>query len=231
MPKLVICLFVLCGLDNPIAQAQLFGRPRTIGRPLSRSAGPGSLDQEGVGTLTGNERFIRGNRGRAAFVGADLVETQSFVGSQQARTSGTIVSSTAGVEPAPDTSQRINRPLTAARSGQMYLPKIVINTNHISADLKADLNQWVTTRVQLAVNLVSTSGISASVEGRTAILRGVVGSDEERRLVETLVSFEPGISTVRNLLQTPAPDPPEIRPPATPPPVPEPLPPSVPAAD
>jgi osmotically-inducible protein OsmY len=176
------------------------------------------MDQEGVGTLTGAERFIRGNRARTAFVGADQTEGQGFVGSQQARTSGTIVSSTAGMEPAPDQSQQINRPLTPAKAGQMYLPKIVVNVDNMSADLEAALSSSVEEQVQQAVNLVSPTGIAASVEGRTAILRGIVRSDEERRLAETLVSFEPGISMVRNLLQTPAIRPPEQLP--LPPPVP-----------
>ena len=195
-----ICLAALLLLDGPIAHAQLFGRPRSVGRPLARRAGPAG--QQDVGTLGGNERFLRANRGRTAFVGADQTEGQSFVGSQQAQTSGTIVSSTAGLTPARDQSQQINRPLRVPAAGKMNLPKITLQLGDIAPEPSTGPQNSATTRVQMAMSLVSPEVISVSVIDRTAILRGVVGSDEERTLAETLASFEPGISSVRNLLQT-----------------------------
>ena len=200
MRLFILCLGALLLLDHPIADAQLFGRPRSVGRPLARRAGPGELQD--VGTLGGNERFLRANRGRTAFVGADQTEGQSFVGSQQAQTSGTIVSSTAGLTPAPDQSQQINRPLKVAAAGNMNLPKITLRLGDIAPKQSIGQPNSPTTRVQMAMSLVSPEVISVSVIGRTAILRGVVDSDEERTLAETLASFEPGISSVRNLLQT-----------------------------
>ena len=217
MRNLVILLALCCLLDNPSAQAQLFGRPRTVGRPLAGRSGPGS--QQDAGTLRGSERFLRGNRGRAAFVGADQTEGQSFVGSQQARTSGTIVSSTAGLTPARDQSQQINRPLRVAAAGNMNLPKITLHLGDMSPAQSTGPQDSATTRVQMAMSLVSPEVISVSVIGRTAILRGVVRSDEERRFAETLASFEPGISSVRNLLRIPD----------SPLPAPLPMPPAVPS--
>ncbi len=200
MRKLLVCLAALVLLDCSPVQAQLFGRPRNVGRPLSRSPGPPVA--EDVGIITGAERFLRNNRDRASFVGADQREAQNFVGSQQARTTGTIVSSTAGIEPPRNQSSQINRPLSIPRAGQMYLPKIVLDVGDVVKDPDVSSDNSVSARVQQAADLVAPAAISVSVVGRTAILSGVVRSDEERRLAETLASFEPGISSVRNLLQT-----------------------------
>ena len=199
MRTFIICLALLSLLDTPAAQGQLFGHLRSVGRPLAGQAQSGLED---VGVLSGSERFLRDNRGRAAFVGADQTEGQSFVGNQQARTSGTIVSSTAGIEPPQDQSRQINLPLTKAAAGQMYLPKITLNIDDISPVGIVANADATATRVRQATSLLSQPGILVSVEGRTAILSGVVDSDEERKLAETLASFEPGISSVRNLLQT-----------------------------
>jgi len=191
--------------DVGAAMAQLFGRPRSLGRPLSRQAGPESL--EDVGALTGSERFLRGNRDRAAFVGADRRETQSFVGSGQARTSGTIISSTAGIDAPPDRSARINRPLRAPAASEMYLPKMVLagdrgpKPTHPETQELGLTRPTVRTRVARAVRLASESPLAVSVAGRTATLTGTVPSERERTLAETMVSFEPGISQVRNLIE------------------------------
>lgn len=200
MNKFVFCLTALMLLDCSTVDAQMFGHARTVGRPLSSRSGPSS--QEDVGTLTGSERFLRGNRGRAAFVGADQTEGQSFVGSQQARTSGTIVSSIAGMTPTQDQSRQINQPLAVAPAGTISLPKLRLNIPNATAEQDTRLNNAVIRRIQKAMSLVSQTEIGVSVEGRTATLRGLVRSDEERRLAETLASFEPGISSVHNLLQT-----------------------------
>ena len=197
MRGFVLLLTLLCLLEST-AHAQLFGRPRTVGRPLTARV----QSQEDVGVLSGNERFLRGNRGRAAFVGADRNEGQTFVGSQQARTSGTIVSSTAGIDPPPDLSRQINQPLTKIAAGQMQLPKISLSLGDLAPRQELSSRSAIISRLQQATSLVPGSDISVSVEGRTAILNGVVHSDEERKLAETLVSFEPGISQIRNLLRS-----------------------------
>ncbi len=210
MRTISVAIFVLVLLDCPAVQAQLFGRPRQVGRPLARQPQPAAVEE--VGMITGSERFLRGNRGRASFVGADQNEDQSFVGSLQASNSGTIVSSTAGIEAPPDQSRQINRPLTPAKAGQLQLPKIKLQIGDLSNSSAGALERSTTARVQQAVDLISPSSIAVSVTGRTAILRGVVGSDEERKLAEIVVSFEPGISNVQNLLQLAAEAPSQARP-------------------
>ena len=69
------------------ADAQMFGS-RPLGRPLSRRPSPGGAggmsQLDDVGTLQGNERFIRANRTAADFVGPDLRELERFIGALQA---------------------------------------------------------------------------------------------------------------------------------------------------
>ena len=45
---------------------------------------------------------------------------------------------------------------------------------------------------------VSMAADSTSEFGRTAILRGTVATDEDRRLAEQLVLLEPGVAKVQN---------------------------------
>jgi len=202
MRTLFLALAVFLLLDSPATEAQMFGQPREVGRPLSRRPQPAAA--EAVGTVTGAERFLRNNRDRASFVGADKTEGQGFVGNQQARTAGSIVSSTAGIRPPPNRSRQINRLLRIPAAGQMQLPKLTLSIDNTVSDQLVRSEHSVIARVRQAVLLATESEILVSVEGRTAILRGVVDSDEERRLAETMVSFEPGISNVQNLLQTPS---------------------------
>ena len=64
---------------------------RQMGRPLSRQTPPGfDQTQEDVGTLQGNERFIRRNRRPTDFVGPDLRELQRFIGILQATPRGPV---------------------------------------------------------------------------------------------------------------------------------------------
>jgi hypothetical protein len=204
----LMILTVLLGCAD--LQAQMFGRPRSLGRPLARRGL--DADMETVGQITGGERFLRGNRGRASFVGADRSENQSFVGGEQARTSGVIVSSTAGITPPPDRSSQINRPLQQPSSGQMYLPKIRLELGDETGSPSMLSHIPVTGRVQKSVQLASQRPIVVSVVGRTAILRGGVASESEKDLAGTLALFEPGISQVVNQLwvqDRPVPPPPQ----------------------
>jgi hypothetical protein len=61
-----------------------------------------------------------------------------------------------------------------------------------AAAVQARLTNTVTTR--------SIGSAQVELNGRTAILRGSVGTARERELVERLASMEPGVSQVQNLL-------------------------------
>lgn len=195
-------ILVLFLFQMSIADAQLFGQ-RTLGRPLGRQPRAAALSNTSnadAGRVTGNERFIRGNRDRNSFVGADQGETQSFVGSQQGSTGGAIVSSTAGIEATVDRSAEINEVLETPPAKKMYLPKIVLAAD-LYDGIKTVPEATAIKQVTTSINLASSRQIEVSVVNQTAILRGVVSSQKEKHLAETLALFEPGIWKVENQLK------------------------------
>ena len=183
------------------AQAQMFGS-RSVGRPLARRPGPGALaEQADVGTLQGSERFLRQNRTALDFVGRDIAEMPRFLGMLQARTRGQIPASTQGLTRRVDRSESINQPLLPARRGTLYPPRLdLILEASESADSTMSAQQALETLVR-SPQLDGTSRIEVLVAGRTAILRGEVPSAVDRERAEILLTFEPGISAIRNELQ------------------------------
>lgn len=55
-----------------------------------------------------------------------------------------------------------------------------------------------TSRFQLLADRPSMRGVQVRMEGRTAVLQGRVGSENDRRMSELLMRLEPGISNVEN---------------------------------
>lgn len=196
----VLWCIVWTGTD--LAEAQMFGA-RSVGRPLARRPGPGSLEQQSdVGTLQGSERFLRQNRSALDFVGRDIVDVPRYVGLLQARTRGQIPASTMGLTRRVDRSESINQPLLPARRGGLYPPRldIAIDESSLSLDPTESGQQALETLVR-SPQLAGTSRIGVSLAGRTAILHGEVPSEADRELAEILLTFEPGISAIQNELQ------------------------------
>ncbi|MBM4001316.1 MAG: BON domain-containing protein [Planctomycetes bacterium] len=178
------------------ADAQLFGS-RSTGQPLQRRVGPARSGQ--VGEVQGNERFLRGNRGRREFVGSDERSLGGFVGSEQARTSGNVPSSTTGLRPPPDRSSTLNRPIPPLGARDPYHPRLTIGFQAPS-DNVTDLERRLAAQLAESPRFAGAGRFEVSVEGRTAILRGEVAAAKDRDLAELVVRFEPGISDVRNEL-------------------------------
>ncbi len=199
--SLVVIALVLA--MGSVAEAQLFGE-RPLGETLRRRPGPRSASQGGAsqgGELQGNERFLRQNRGRSDFVGPDRRDVRGFVGVRQARTSGTILSSIAGLRQPTDRSSQINRPLKIPDSDEPYLPKLGIGFSVPPAASTNDLELQLTEQLAQSERFSEKCRIEVSVEGRTAILRGEVTSASERDLAELVALIEPGISQVKNALK------------------------------
>lgn len=192
LPILVVLILAMAPSD---AEAQLFGNRSLGASSLSRRTRPGTT---GAGEVTGNERFIRGNRSRRAFVGSDTQDVDSFVGSEQATVSGTMQSTTAGLRPPPDESTSINRPLPPRGANDLYYPRLVIDFRTPSPPRMAP--DAISQRLQRSDSLNHVGQIEVSVADRTATLRGAVASESDRRLAALLASFEPGIDHVHNEL-------------------------------
>lgn len=184
------------------ASAQLFG-PRQLGRPLqSRRAEPTPQpDGDGAGAVQGDERFLRENRPRNAFVGADRSSLQGFVGSGQAIGVGRVVAATESLEPPTDPSDRINQPLPPQPANQMYYPRLEIDFDPSrgagSASVVAEAeDQQLTARLRS----IAGGGVEARTVGRRTILRGSVTSAGMARKLAIIASFEPHVRAIENRL-------------------------------
>jgi hypothetical protein len=203
----------------------MFG-DRNLGGFLSRQtpdsavSNPAESMIHDSGSLTGTERFLRGNRRLTDYIGTDTGDARRFVGETQARQLRTLPAAAAAREPViPEVNRQVNEGAAAQRP---YPPQLVLGpdlsgptTTAVVSGLERHLSRssirWVT---QFEVSLV----------GRTAVLRGAVATERDRALAEALVRFEPGISDVQNDLRV---APPGLRP-VTPEPLPAPEPESLP---
>ena len=192
---------LVVALAADTASAQMFGA-RQVGRPLSRQTPPGfNQTQEDVGTLQGNERFIRRNRRPTDFVGPDLRELQRFIGILQATPRGPVTPATEGLRRRVDRSESMNQPLPVNPTGQMYYPQLEIDVSIAEiVPQPGSLESNALDTLARSPQMSGSSRIAVSMEGRTAILRGEVPSARDRDLAAVVLSFEPGISAVRNEL-------------------------------
>ena len=58
-------------------------------------------------------------------------------------------------------------------------------------------------RLEKVVLPGNSKNVRVTMEGRTATLNGQVASEREKRLMERLLSLEPGVDSIKNLLTTP----------------------------
>ena len=200
---ILLCLLVSSFAASP-AQAQLFGA-RTVGKPLgSPLSQGGSLNSNvagsDVGTLTGNERFIRGNRSRRDFVGSDRGEQSGFVGIGQAIGVGRVRAATEGLRIEVTDTTRFNRPIPAQPTKGIYYPRLEIGFDIQQSTAISPAELAVDERLLARVVHVTGDTAQLTLVGRTAILRGTVQSAHDAELAEQLLSFEPGIDHVLNEL-------------------------------
>ncbi|MHB8862100.1 MAG: BON domain-containing protein [Pirellulaceae bacterium] len=185
-----------------LVHGQMFGA-RSVGQPLSRRPGAGtaSVDLEDIGSLQGNERFLRQNRRATDFVGNDVRELQRFVGALQARALGLIPPATQGLTRRVDRSETINQPLPPPRPGAPYPPRMEVSFPTLPVPAAQQPSRRALDTLARSHQMPGASRIEVLMEGRTAILQGEVLSEADRDLAEILLTFEPGISAIRNELQ------------------------------
>ena len=188
-------LFGFMLLSSDTAIAQLFGS-RSIGNPLQGRTRSGS----GIGEVQGNERFLRGNRGRSDFVGSDSGDRRGFVGNEQATGSASTRTSTDGLQRRTDQGREINQVIPALAKKGMYYPTLRLGFS-LPTTAATDLGQRLGLELASSSRFSDRSHFEVLVEGTTAILRGEVSSAAERDVAEVVARFEPGIYQVRNELK------------------------------
>jgi hypothetical protein len=69
---------------------------------------------------------------------------------------------------------------------------------NVPATPPARVQQVATRRFQSLANRPQLRGIQVTMQGRTAMIRGNVGTERDRRMSELLIRLEPGVSRVDN---------------------------------
>jgi hypothetical protein len=188
-----------------IATSELASHLFAQQRPSSRMATQrrmGAVGEESiledVGTIEGDERFLRGNRSVQDFVGSDVLDQTGFVGQQAADTTGPVVNA---VEDLTRMRQRnVNLPAARDRPRGLYRPRLRVSFSYPVLS-NQELGLRIANQLQQTETLTLPPSIEVSVQGGTAILRGSVASQRDRTMAALLARFEPGISNVRNELE------------------------------
>lgn len=202
LPRTILVLAVAAVLlPTTDAAAQLFGT-RTFGKPLSRRARPSAED---VGEISGNERFLRGNRPRNVLVGRDPQGRQSFVGEQQGTIVGQVPSSIASAR----VQQRRDANVPVLRTNELrrgvYEPRLVVDFDYQSPPTDG-VERDLTRMINASTSIFRQGRIDVTLDDRRATIQGVVASERDRRLAEDLVRLEPGVSEVANQLRVHPPE-------------------------
>jgi|688.fasta_scaffold28730_6 hypothetical protein len=216
-------LLLVGALDQvPTAQAQLIGN-RTVGSapgniqqtsPSGRigagsftnaAPGAGPIGANGLnvgnnpgGGISQNGRFVRGNRQRGDFVGSNRTDLKGFVGAGQAVGIGNAPSATSNLR-LETSGQRVNRPLPPLPKKSMYYPKLVLEDSDTSRREVIRSPEY-RTEVQDRLRRSGYPQVQVDWNAGVVVLSGQVASEREREMAETLLSFEPGISEIRNQL-------------------------------
>ncbi len=207
---------LIVSLDSATpAWGQLFGE-RTTGQPLQMRSGPGRTGgggggEETVGTIQGDDRFLRENRARGEFVGSDRRSTQGFIGSQQALGSGRVRAATESLQPPEDTSARVNRPLPPLPEGEIQYPKLVLGEEFTDPGPGSGEAPSASGAVlppprpapEIEERLRRHTGgvIRVYRDGERAILEGTVSSREVAERLKLIASFEPRVYRVEDRLR------------------------------
>ena len=175
---LITSLLMVISWENE-AKAQLFGNRGISGR-------------NNIARPRGVAAPVR--RNRSGFVGGDRRNAGNFVGGNSNRRS--VRSSTAGLRRRNRSSGNVNQPIARPSKGQMYLPRLSLETIPGGGQLTA--KEAVTTALTKRFRQLGHEGITVSMEKRKALLTGVVESAKAKRLATLLASFEPGVSEIQN---------------------------------
>ena len=126
-------------------------------------------------------------------------------------TATTAVSSVVGLR--EEARPRLNRPRIIRPSG-IYAERLTLAADFVSPQSGSLTSSTEMPRISDSLQSFIQARavtIEASPEDRSAILRGAVPSEADRRQIELLVMFEPGIQTVVNELTVDSNLPPILR--------------------
>jgi osmotically-inducible protein OsmY len=172
-------------------------------RSFGGRSGVGAQASGQVGNISGNERFLRGNR-QGQFVGGDAASMQSFIGSLQAGQGRNNMGMGNQLNGGGrrNNGRNVNNEQQQGQSRsreERYRPTLRIGFDP-PAPSPSRISDALTTRLQKSTRLEFVSPPQVAMSGRTAILTGEVATDHDRSLAEQVVLLEAGVSQVQNNL-------------------------------
>ena len=162
--------------------------------------GTNTVGQPGeVGAQTGNERFTRGGRAAGQFVGADGADTANMIGIMAG-------AQNAALQGLSRSLSNLN-PNQGKQEGNTRAKKTVRAVRSVEFEYRvpaaAVLNTTLGTRLTRSKSVAAQGNVVVAMEGRTAVLTGVVANEHARDLAARLCLLEPGVSKVENRLTIP----------------------------
>ena len=189
--------------SSPSSSAARSLANRTGGARQGSMFGTGASGAVTTPTAAASEWMIQRSHQPGSFVGTDSTDKTGFVGAQQALDARARAVAT-GIGLGIRLNNRVNQILQARRANEMYHPQVVVAFDVPSRD-SAEVSSLLARQLAMTPAIRATSPIEVSVAGTTATIRGEVASERDRALIEQMALFEPGISSVRNLLTLQAP--------------------------
>jgi osmotically-inducible protein OsmY len=207
---LLVCLATtLAGFVSSSADAQnsvngLFGQ-RNIGggfsqRPVENFGSPGDrieTMQSGAGEVSGNERFVRGNRQAGDFVGADNNDARNFFSALQGQGSNALGNFGPNRNNQNANRQQANRGRTNGQTQLRNALRLGFAPTASDARFKSEL---LTTRLADLGRIKRVTPLEVALRGRTAVLTGSVATEHDREILARVLLLEPGVDAVENRL-------------------------------
>jgi len=153
------------------------------------------------GTTTGSERYMRGNRQSGNFVGSDATEVSQFFSALTGGRAGAGSGGDSGLRANNNRGNDFNNQ-GQDQSGSTTIPhRLVVSFRYAAPRIQLPVVNASGGITLKGLNRLQSRGpLNVELRERTAILRGVVATDHDRALAETLTLLEPGISQVQNEL-------------------------------
>lgn len=158
-------------------------------------AGATTRGDNSAGQITGSERFVRGARQPGQFVGSDSADTTNFMSQLSAYSA-----LQSGLGRNNSNASNANRQSGMGNS-RVKMPRIQQSVGFDYVPPKAEtVDAVLQSRYALSPRMSRIGSIAVRMEGRTAILTGVVATAHDRALAEQVANLEAGVSGVRNEL-------------------------------
>jgi hypothetical protein len=174
----------------------MFGS-RSLGNALG-SGSSGGTGTGGLGTMTG-----MGTTGQVGFVGASSQNMPSFVGAAQAGNTNTrgTTSMMGGMGGYNNSSMQLG----GGQYGQAGANTPAVRITYrmafeVAAGMSGRVSASVTQRLSETPAIHAKTPVRVAMQGRTAVLEGVVATEHDRQLAAQLVRFEAGVDNVDNRL-------------------------------